>query len=151
MTMRYDGTRRGSTWNSRRGRRAVQALVCALLLFALTGFPPVSQAQEAVTYTWTAPTSGGTPAGYQVQRNLGNGVWVVAADSIATRSFTYTQPAGSSEQIRVAGIWRGSEPVMVGELIVATRYLRIIGPWSQNSLPYTPPVQTGGCGRPVRQ
>ena len=133
-------------------RRHTTALLALLLLVPLlTAWPPAASAQESVTYTWTAPTTGGTPAGYQVQRNAGNGVWTVAADSISTRSFTYTQPAGSSEQIRVAGIWRGSEPVMVGELIVATRYLRIIGPWSQNSLPYTPPVQTGACGRPVRQ
>ena len=124
-----------------------------IILLALAIWPPASKAQESVTYTWTAPTTGGPVWGYTVYRNTGNGTWTVAVDSTQTRSYSYSQPAGSSHQIKVAAFNRGVTPIMSGELVIGQAVSsRRYGPDSPFSVPNTVDIAApGGCGRPSKQ
>lgn len=131
----------------------MKRIIAAVALLAISAaWPPTSQAQQSITYTWSAPTTGGTVLGYTVYLNPGNGTWIVAQDSTATRSYTYTQPAGTSQQIKVAAFNRSVSPVMVGELITMTLVgPRRYGPDSPFSVPSTiDPAAPGGCGRPAK-
>ncbi len=131
----------------------MKRIIAALALLAISAaWPPTSQAQQAVTYTWTAPTTGGAVLGYTVWRNAGTGIWVSVVDSTQTRTYTYTQPAGTSHQIKVAAFNRRSVPIMSGELMVGTTTARQYGPDSPFSVPNSTDINVpGGCGRPVKQ
>jgi len=122
-------------------------------VFAMSVYPPPSSAQQTASYTWTAPTTGGAVLGYTVYLNPGTGTWIVAQDSATTRSYTYTQPAGTSHQVKVAAFNRAVTPIMSGELIIGTAVgPRRYGPDSPLSTPSTvDPAAPGGCGRPVKQ
>ena len=131
----------------------MKKLAAIIILVSMAVWPPISHAQQSITYSWTAPTTGGAVLGYTVYLNPGNGTWIVAQDSTATRSYTYTQPAATSHQIKVAAFNRGVSPVMVGELITMTLVgPRRYGPDSPFSVPSTvDPAAPGGCGRPTKQ
>jgi len=148
--MRYDGGKRSSTWNI---GRSVQILTAALFLLALTGFPPTAGAQESVTYTWTAPTTGGAVDGYQARVKRGAGPWQVLADSLAVRSVTYTQPAGSVDQLQVYAFNHRLEAILDGNgQLIGQRSVRQYGQGSPYGVPNVTDVNApGGCGRPVRQ
>lgn len=124
-----------------------------IALLIIAAWPPVTYAQEAVSYTWTAPTTGGPVWAYTVYRNTGNGTWTVAVDSTQARTYAYTQPAGTSHQIKVAAFNRSITPIMSGDLIIGTAVsARRYGPDSPLSVPSTVDIAApGGCGRPAKQ
>jgi len=129
------------------------------IVFAVIGlcilavWPPVTQAQQTVTYTWTAPTTGGAVSAYQFAVKSGSSAWATMTDSTAARSVTYTQPDASVHQTRARAFNHILEAVTdaSGQLI-GTRYVRQYGPWSDYSIPnVVSPAAPGGCGRPVKQ
>ncbi|HAM56409.1 MAG TPA: hypothetical protein DC063_03745 [Arenimonas sp.] len=133
-----------------------QLAAAVLFLIALAAFPPAGQAQEAVTYTATAPTTGNTPVGYQWWTKIGTSAWTVqavaGADSTVTPTATFTVPVGVPHQVYVRAFDRVATPVMQGEQMVGVTTARRFGVQSPYGVPYTPPTSApGGCGRPVRQ
>jgi hypothetical protein len=111
--------------------RQTMKLLKTLLIttIALAAFSGVAMAQEDVSFTWSAPTTGSTVAHYVVQHQVDGGVWV-NIDTTTLESYTLSAEYDVAHAIRVAGV--DSEARQ--------------GPWSVASTPYTPTL--GAPGQP---
>ena len=96
---------------------------------ALAAFSGVAMAQEDVSFTWSAPTTGSTVAHYVVQHQVDGGVWV-NIDTTTLESYTLSAEYDVAHSIRVAGVDSESRQ----------------GPWSVASTAYTPTL--GAPGQP---
>ncbi len=107
----------------------VTALIALVLLAAGAAF-----AQESVTYTWTAPTSGSTVHHYVVQHSADGGAWSTVSDNLQATTYILTATYDVEHSIRVAGV----------------DALGRQGPWSVASEPYTPTLGAPGQpGQPI--
>ncbi len=104
-----------------------------ITVIAITAFAGVAMAQEDVSFTWTAPTTGSAVAHYVVQHQVDGGTWV-DIDTTATESYTLSADYDLEHSIRVAGVDSESRQ----------------GPWSVASAPYTPTLGAPGQpGQPI--
>jgi hypothetical protein len=107
----------------------VTALIALGLIAAGTAF-----AQESVTYTWTAPTTGSTVDHYVVQHSASGGTWVTVNDNLHATTYVLAAAYDVEHSIRVAGV----------------DALGRQGPWSLSSEPYTPTLGAPGQpGKPI--
>ena len=122
------------------------------------GDPAATATHDMVSLTWSAPTTGGTVTGYQVERKQGSGAWhIVGADTGSAVTFyedgDVTAATGYTYRVRAlnqgeAGAWSSEEtvttamaPTMPGSptgLSVAP------GTDSLVQLSWTAPSDTGG-------
>jgi len=106
----------------------------ALTALALIAFGGVALAQEEVTYTWTAPTSGSVVDHYVVQHSVNGGPFVTINGNVPTNTFVLTASYEDEHVVRVAGVDSIDRQ----------------GPWSVSSDPYTPTLGSPGQpGKPV--
>jgi hypothetical protein len=106
-------------------------LVAAALLLA---FAMSAQAQESVSYTWTAPTTGSTVDHYVVQHSADGGAWVTVDENVTGLTYVLTAAYDVEHRVRVAGV----------------DALNRMGPWSTASDPYTPTLGAPGQpGQPI--
>lgn len=102
-----------------------------LLLIALSG---TAQAQEEVTYTWTAPTTGSPVDHYVVQVSVDGGPFVTENDAVSGNTYVLTAQYEHEYVIRVAGVDGSGRQ----------------GPYSASSDPYMPSLGAPGQpGKPV--
>ncbi len=107
----------------------VAALIVLGLFAAGTAF-----AQESVTYTWTAPTTGSTVHHYVVQHSADGGAWSTVSDNLQATTYILTASYDVEHSVRVAGV------DAIGRQ----------GPWSLSSEPYTPTLGAPGQpGKPI--
>lgn len=105
--------------------------VALILLLAAGG---AALAQEQVTYTWTAPTTGSPVDHYIVQHSVDGGAWVTVADNVTETTYVLSADYDHQHQIRVAGVDAQGRQ----------------GPFSEPSDPYTPTLGAPGQpGKPV--
>lgn len=64
----------------------------------------ISNAQESVTYTWTAPTTGSAVDHYIVQHSENGEAFVTIDSNVATESFILVADYEISHSIRVSGV-----------------------------------------------
>ena len=103
----------------------------ALVLIVLGG---VAMAQEDVTYTWTAPTTGSAVHHYVFQHSVGGNPFVTIDDNVLDNTFVLSADYEQEHVVRVAGV----------------DSLGRQGPWSVSSDPYTPSLGSPGVpGKPV--
>lgn len=106
-------------------------LIATVLLVVAAG---AVQAQESVSYTWTAPTTGSAVDHYVVQHSTDGGAWVTVDDAVTTLSYTLSAAYDVEHRIRVAGV----------------DALDRQGPWSAASDPYSPTLGAPGQpGQPI--
>lgn len=114
-----------------RTRIPILVTLTALMILA---FCATAQAQEVVTYTWSAPTTGSPVDRYVVQHSEDQGSWVTVEDSQSTNTYLLTASYDAEHRIRVAGIDDQGRQ----------------GPWSVASEPYTPTLGSPGQpGQPI--
>lgn len=107
------------------------AVALALLLIALGG---TALAQEEVTYTWTAPTSGSPVHHYVVQHSVNGQPYVTIDDDLAGTSLAITLSYEDEHVVRVAAVDSQGRQ----------------GPYSVPSDPYTPTLGAPGQpGKPI--
>lgn len=112
--------------------RTTKITLLALLVVAALG--TVAFAQEEVTYTWTAPTTGSTVDHYTVQHSVNGAPFVTINANVSTNTFLLTASYEDEHTIRVAGVDSSGRQ----------------GPWSVPSDPYTPSLGAPGqTGKPV--
>jgi len=115
-----------------RGHRSVLLAVAALAVILLAG--GTALAQEQVTYTWTAPTTGSPVDHYVVQHSVDGGAWVTVATDVTGTTYVLSAEYDHQHQIRVAGVDAQGRQ----------------GPFSEPSDPYTPTLGAPGQpGKPV--
>jgi hypothetical protein len=113
-------------------KRLVLTAACAAILLLATG--GAALAQEAVDYTWTAPTTGSPVDHYVVQHSQDGGTWVTIDENVPSNSYTLTAAYDVEHSIRVAGVDAEGRQ----------------GPWSVASEPYTPSLGAPGQpGQPI--
>ncbi len=114
-------------------RTRIQILV-TLTALTILAVAATAQAQEVVTYTWAAPTTGSPVDHYVIQHSEDGGAWVTVQDSQSTNSYMLTAAFDAEHSIRVAGIDAQGRQ----------------GPWSVASEPYTPTLGAPGQpGQPI--
>jgi hypothetical protein len=114
-------------------RNRIPVLV-TLTAFAILAVGTAAQAQESVSYTWTAPTTGAPVDHYVVQHSEDGGAWVTVDDDVPTNTYELTAAFDVEHRIRVAGV------------DAQGRW----GPWSVASEPYTPTLGAPGQpGQPI--
>jgi hypothetical protein len=102
-----------------------------LVLIVLGG---VAMAQEEVTYTWTAPTTGSAVHHYVFQQSVDEAPFVTIDDNVLDNTFVITLDYSLNHVVRIAGV----------------DSLGRQGPWSVSSDPYTPSLGSPGVpGKPV--
>lgn len=112
-------------------RKSGLIVTLALLLVALGGS---ALAQEEVTYTWTAPTSGSAVDHYVVQHSVNGGPFVTVNDAVSGNTFVLTASYEDEHVVRVAGVDSSGRQ----------------GPYSVPSDPYTPSLGAPGQpGKPI--
>ena len=105
-----------------------------LTFLALAAFATGAYAQEEVTYTWTAPTSGSAVDHYVVQHSVNGAPFVTINASVTGNTYLLTASYEDEHSIRVAGVDSQGRQ----------------GPWSVASDPYTPSLGSPGQpGKPV--
>ncbi len=106
-------------------------LLTALSILALAA---TAAAQEEVTYTWSAPTTGSPVDHYVVQHSEDGGNWVTVDNNAHSNEYVLTAAYDTEHSIRVAGVdGQGRQ-----------------GPWSVASEPYTPTLGAPGQpGQPI--
>lgn len=126
--------------------------IAVLFLFVIAVWPPISHAQQSVTYSWTAPTTGGAVSAYQFWTKYGANAWTVHADSTVTRSVTFTQPAGTVCQVKVRAFNHRLEAILdANGQMIGQRSVRRYGVDSPYGIPNVTDISApGGCGRPVK-
>ena len=115
----------------KQGHRIV--IVTALIVLGLLA-AGTALAQESVTYTWTAPTTGSTVDHYVVQHSADGGAWTTVSDNLHAITYVLAAAYDVEHSIRVAGV----------------DALGRQGPWSLSSEPYTPTLGAPGQpGKPI--
>lgn len=115
-----------------RGHRSALLAVAALAVILMAG--GAALAQEQVTYTWTAPTTGSPVDHYVVQHSVDGGAWVTVATDVTETTYVLSAEYDHQHQIRVAGVDAQGRQ----------------GPFSEPSDPYTPTLGAPGQpGKPV--
>ncbi len=110
----------------------IPCLMC-LMAFSLTAGSAQAQTEMAVSYTWTAPTTGTAVDHYVVQHSVDGGTWSQVS-TVSTNNYTLTATIGNSHQIRVAGVDASDRQ----------------GPYSVASDPYSPdPGSPSQPGKPI--
>jgi len=109
-------------------------LIVILSLTLILAAAATAHAQEAVSYTWTEPTTGSPVDHYVVQHSEDGGAWVTVQDTQTTNSYVLTAAYDVEHRIRVAGVdLQGRQ-----------------GPWSVASEAYTPTMGAPGQpGQPI--
>lgn len=108
--------------------------VYVLTVLSLLAFAATAQAQEEVTYTWSAPTTGSAVDHYVVQHQEDGGDWVIVSSNVTTNEYVLTADYDVEHSIRVAGV----------------DALDRQGPWSVAADPYTPTLGAPGQpGQPI--
>ena len=108
-------------------------LVTALIALGLFA-AGAALAQESVTYTWTAPTTGSAVHHYVVQHASNGGTWTTVSDNLQATTYILAAAYDVEHAIRVAGV------DAIGRQ----------GPWSLPSEPYTPSLGAPGQpGKPI--
>ena len=93
----------------------------------------LAQTEMAVSYTWSAPSTGTPVEFYVVQHSVDGGPWT-QIDTTPDNTYTLTAQVGQSHQIRVAGVDAENRQ----------------GPFSVASDPYTPDAGAPGQpGKPI--
>lgn len=106
------------------------------LLFALSilAIAATAQAQEEVTYTWSAPTTGSPVDHYVVQHSEDGGSWITVESALANNTYVLTAAYDVEHAVRVAAVDAEGRQ----------------GPWSIASEPYTPTLGAPGQpGQPI--
>jgi hypothetical protein len=80
----------------------VTALIALGLLVAGTAL-----AQESVTYTWTAPTTGSSVHHYVVQHSADGAAWTTVSDNLQATTYILTAAYDVEHTVRVALIALG--------------------------------------------
>ena len=107
----------------------VAALILIVVFVAGAAF-----AQESVTYTWTAPTTGSTVDHYVIQHSADGGTWTTVDSNVTTNTYVLTAEYDVEHTVRVAGVDAQGRQ----------------GPWSVSSEPYTPTLGAPGQpGQPI--
>lgn len=108
--------------------------ITLLALLALAAFGSSAWAQEEVTYTWTAPTTGSSVDHYVIQHSVDGGPFVTVDANVASNTYLITLTYESEHAVRVAGVdTQGRQ-----------------GAWSVASDPYTPTLGAPGQpGKPI--
>ncbi|MDX2472967.1 MAG: hypothetical protein QNL91_04605 [Candidatus Krumholzibacteria bacterium] len=110
----------------------IPCLMC-LMAISLTAGSAQAQTEMAVSYTWTAPTTGTAVDHYVVQHSVDGGTWSQVS-TVSTNNYTLTATIGNSHQIRVAGVDASDRQ----------------GPYSVASDPYSPdPGSPSQPGKPI--
>ena len=105
-----------------------------LILLALAAFATGALAQEDVTYTWTAPTTGSPVDHYVVQHSVNGAPFVTIDVNVSTNTYILTASYEDEHLIRVAAVDASGRQ----------------GPWSVASDPYTPTLGAPGQpGKPI--
>jgi hypothetical protein len=105
-----------------------------LVLLAIAAIGTSALAQEEVTYTWTAPTTGSAVDHYVVQHSVNGAPFVTINASVSTNTYLLTASYEDEHSIRVAGIDSSGRQ----------------GPWSVPSDPYIPTLGAPGqTGKPI--
>jgi len=106
-------------------------VTAALLLVVLSG---TAMAQEEVTYTWTAPTTGSAVDHYVLQVSVDGGPFTTEDDAVSGTTYVLTATYEHEYTVRVAGVDSQGRQ----------------GPYSASSDPYTPSLGAPGQpGKPI--
>ena len=85
----------------KRSHLGKSTLILTLVLVALSA--GAAQAQEAVNFQWTAPTTGAAVDHYVIEHSVNSSAWNQIGTS-STNTFTLTATVGDSHRIRVAAV-----------------------------------------------
>jgi hypothetical protein len=108
-------------------------MFAVLLAAILPAASAMAQTEIAVSYTWTAPTTGTAVEYYVVEHSVNGGQWT-QVDTTTENSYTLNATLGQSHQIRVAGVDAENRQ----------------GPFSNASDPYMPDAGAPGQpGKPI--
>jgi len=115
-------------------KQGQRVLLLAVLIASGLLVAGTALAQESVTYTWTAPTTGSTVHHYVVQHSADGAAWTTVSDNLQATTYILTAAYDVEHSIRVAGV----------------DALGRQGPWSVSSEPYTPTLGAPGQpGQPI--
>jgi hypothetical protein len=113
-------------------KRLTQLTIAAAMLLSLC--VPAAAQTTNVTYTWTAPTTGSTAVGYEVETSVDGGAFALYTTTTSPSAVVAVQ-ALTTVIVRVRGV----------------DSLGRKGPYSVNSDPYmNDPGPPGACGKPTR-
>ncbi len=114
------------------GDRTLRIPILAFLVLIVLG--TAAAAQEDVSYTWSAPSTGSPVTHYVVQASVNGGPFETVDDNVAVNSYILVAAYENEYAIRVAGVDSQGRQ----------------GPWSVASDPYTPTLGAPGQpGKPI--
>jgi len=105
-----------------------------LIMLALAAFATGALAQEEVTYSWTAPSTGSAVDHYVLQHSVNGAPFVTIDANVSNNTYILTASYEDEHSIRVAGVDSAGRQ----------------GPWSLPADPYTPTLGAPGQpGKPI--